>query len=358
MPALDFVLPGDPATLTGGYLYDRRIVEALGASGWTTRVLRLADDFPGASVKSLLAADELLAAIPGGRTVVIDGLALADLAAAVERHAARLRIVALVHHPLGDERGLDDETAARLHRDERRAWRAARGVIVTSRWTSRRIAADGIPVSRIRVVEPGTDRPEPGGAAAAEAADAPRFLCVATLTERKGHAVLLDALADVADRAWRLDCVGSTVRDPSTAAEVRARIERLGLADRVILHGEVPHATLAALYRRADAFVLPSYLEGYGMALAEALAHGVPVVAANAGAVPDTVGGAGLLVPPGDTAALAAALQQLLDDGALRSSLAARARQRARALPTWPIAGARFAAALAAFALQPAVSTG
>lgn len=353
MPALDFVLPGDPATLTGGYLYDRRIVDALAGSGWTARVLRLADDFPGASPESLRAADELLAGIPRGRTVVIDGLALPDLAAAVERHATRLDVVALVHHPVGDERGLADETAARMRTNERRAWRAARGIIVTSPWTQRRVADDGIPAERIRVVEPGTDRPAECSPTSSPASDVPGLLCVATLTERKGHAVLLDALADVADRPWRLDCVGSTTRDRATAAEIRARIARHNLTDRVILHGEVAHATLAALYRHAHAFVLPSYLEGYGMALADALAHGLPIVAASAGAVPETVGDAGLLVRPGDRAALSAALRRVLDDAALCSTLAARARERGRALPTWSDAGARFAAAVEAFAGRP-----
>jgi len=350
--ALDLVLPGDPATLTGGYLYDRRIVDGLRRAGWAVRVLPLAADFPSASPASIAAADGVLAAIPAGRTVVVDGLALAGLAATLERLSPRLRIVALVHHPVCDETGLDDPTAARLGRDERRAWRAARGVIVTSRWTARRVAADGIPAERIRVVEPGTDRPAPDGANGdrARAGDAPRLLCVATLTERKGHAVLLDALARHADRPWRLDCVGSAARDPATAARIHAQIERLGLGARVVLHGEVSRARLEALYRDARAFVLPSYLEGYGMAHADALAHGLPIVAAEAGALPETVGDAGVLVPPGDVDALARALARVLDDDALHRALSARARERARALPTWDDACARFAAAVDALA--------
>lgn len=353
MRALDLVLPGDPATLTGGYLYDRRIVEGLRRAGRAVRVLPLADDFPSASPASISAADGVLAAIPAGRAVVVDGLALPGLGATLERHTPRLRIVALVHHPVGDETGLDDAAAARLGRDERRAWRASCGMIVTSRWTARRIAADGYPAERIRVVEPGTDRPAPVGpdeARGAQAGGAPRLLCVATLTERKGHSVLLDALVRIADRPWRLDCVGSTTREPATAARIRAQIERLNLGGRVALHGEVPPSRLAALYRDARVFVLPSYLEGYGMAHAEALAHGLPIVAAEAGALPETVGDAGLLVPPGDVDALAGALARVLDDDALAGVLSARARERARSLPTWADACARFVAAVDALA--------
>src|SRR5690606_37075040 len=188
----------------------------------------------------------------------VGGLALADLAATLERHAPRLRVVALVHHPVADETGLDARTAARLRRDEQRACRATRGVIVTSRWTARRLVLDGLPADRIRVVEPGTDRPErrgghddesagrtdperrsrPGHTDDAAAASAPhaagaldarRLLCVATLTARKGHLLLLEALARIAGRPWRLDCVGSAARDPATTAAVRARIAELGL---------------------------------------------------------------------------------------------------------------------------------
>lgn len=386
MAALDFVLPGDPATLTGGYLYDRRIVEGLGRIGWTVRVLRLGDDFPGASPGSLRGAEDALESIPEDAAVVVDGLALADLAATLERHAPRLRVVALVHHPVADETGLDARTAARLRRDEQRACRATRGVIVTSRWTARRLAVDGLPADRIRIVEPGTDRPERRGGhddesagrtdpvsrarlglpvASAAAASAPRasgaldarrLLCVATLTERKGHLLLLEALARIADRPWRLDCVGSAARDPVTAAAVRARIADLGLDGRVALHGEVSRDRLDELYRHAHAFVLPSFLEGYGMAHAEALAHGLAIVSTNAGAVPDTVGDAGLLVPPGDVDALAAALARLLDDDALHAALSARARERGAALPTWADASERFASAVAALAgLSPSV---
>ncbi len=371
MRTLDLVLPGHPATLTGGYLYDRRILDGLGALGWQTRRLDPGDDFPDASAATVHAANDLLDAVPDGRLVVVDGLALADLAAALEHHAARLRIVALVHHPLCDETGLSPAAAARLCRDELRGWRAARGVIVTSPWTMRRVAGIGYPVRRIRVVEPGTDPSQraaaSSGSAAAETRALPgrdpaaprplRLLCVATLTPRKGHAVLLDALARLKDRPWRLDCVGSAARDAATAADLRTRIERLELADRVTLHGEVSADALAAFLQAADGFVLPSYLEGYGMAFADALAHGLPIVATDAGAVADTVCDAALLVPAGDVAALEVALTRLLDDPALRASLADRARTRGAALPSWEDASRRFAAAvdeLAAFDPGPA----
>jgi len=173
------------------------------------------------------------------------------------------------------------------------------------------------------------------------------LLCVATLTPRKGHAVLIEALRALHDRAWTLHCVGSATRDVGAANALRSAIAEHGLGDRVRLHGEVPPGVLESMYAQADAFVLPSFFEGYGMVLAEALAHGLPIVSTTAGAIPDTVPReAGVLVPPGDADALRVALATMLDDPALRARLAAGARAAGAALPTWPQAVARFAAAL------------
>jgi len=344
--SVDFVVPGDPDTPTGGYLYDARILRGLDALGWSVRRHSLAADFPWPSAASLDAAATTLGALPDGRAVVVDGLALAGLVPVLRASGRALRLVALVHHPVADETGLSDGLRERTSRAERAAYALVERIVVTSRWTARRLERDGVPAERIRVAEPGTDRP----AAAAHAAPgdrAPaRLLCVATLTERKGHALLLDALARVKDLRWHLDCVGSLDRDPATAAAVRGRIAALGLGERVSLHGEVSRAALDALYARASGFVLASHLEGYGMALAEALAHGLPVVATAGGAIPDTVGDAALLVPAGDVGALADALERALTDAALRRRLAAAARVRASALPTWTEASARFAAAI------------
>lgn len=347
MPAVDLVVPGDPLTPTGGYIYDRRVFDGLAGIGWTTQVHSLAADFPRPSASSVAAAAETFAAIPSARAVVVDGLALAGLSSVLRNEARRLRLAALVHHPVADEHGLSNETRAIVRENERETFAIVERVIVTSRWTARRVEREGVPAGRIRVVEPGTDRPR---AAPAERRAAnnrvPRLLCVATVTERKGHAVLLDALARLRDRPWRLDCVGSMERDSSTADAIARRIHRLGLERRVALHGEVPPEALDSLYASADAFVLPSYLEGYGMALAEAIARGLPVLSTTAGAIPETVGDAGLLVPPGNAEALAAALERLLLDDRLRARCASAARARAATLPSWADASAGFAAAI------------
>jgi glycosyltransferase involved in cell wall biosynthesis len=260
----------------------------------------------------------------------------------------------LVHHPLALEAGLTPQQGRALFDSERRALATVRGVIVTSAATARQLTSYDVTAERVHVVTPGTDpAPLATGSGADPLCRGVSLLCVATLIPRKGHVVLIEALRGLQDRAWTLHCVGSATWDADTADAVRSVIAEHGLNDRVRLHGEVPAGVLQSMYGQADAFVLPSYFEGYGMALAEALAHGLPVVSTTAGAIPDTVPGhAGVLVPPGDAVALRTALAALIDDPALRIRLAAGARAARAVLPTWPQAVARFASVLESLEIE------
>ncbi len=343
---MDFVIPGDPETPTGGYVYDRRMLRGLCELGWDVELHRLESSFPNPSPGALADAAEILAGIPGGRTLLVDGLAMGAMPEVVAAESRRLRLIALVHHPLAEETGLSAERAAALRASERRALAAARQVIVTSSYTAGLVAGLGVALERISVVEPGTD---PAPLARGSGRSTLNLLCVASLTHRKGHAVLLDALADLKDRNWRLTCAGSLRQSPRTAAVLRQQIARLGLGGRVALAGEVSDATLADLYHGADLFVLATRFEGYGMVLAEALARGLPVVSARTGAVTETVPkDAGLLVPPHHPRALAAALADVMDDPALRSRLAQGARTARSRLSTWKIAARHMAEVLRA----------
>ncbi len=347
---LHIVVPGPIDQQTGGYIYDRRMVEGLRARGWRVDVHSVAGAFPAddAGAGARLAA--ALAGLPDGARVLIDGLALGGLPAPVHAERARLRVLALVHHPLADETGLDAPRRARFEALERAALAACAGVLVTSEFTARRLEAYGVALDRVRAVRPGTDPapladgPEPG--------DPPLLLSVGSVTPRKGQRVLAAALARLGDLPWRCVCAGSLERDPGYAAEVTAFARETGLGDRLRFAGECGAAELDRLYHRATLFVLPSYYEGYGMALADALARGLPVVSTTGGAIPHTVpADAGVLVAPGDEAALAGALERLLvePDGAeRRRTLAAAARRRAGELADWPESASRFAEAIVA----------
>jgi glycosyltransferase involved in cell wall biosynthesis len=343
--SLHFVVPGPIATLTGGYGYDRRVVDGLRARGWTVTVHELPGGFPWPDAAARRAATAVFAALPDGALVVVDGLALGALPDEVAPHASRLRLIALVHHPLAAETGLDPPAAARLEESERRALRSARHVVVTSDATAAILEPYGVPRDRITTIVPGTD---PALLARGSGGSDVHLLCVASLIPRKGYDVLIEALASIRQRHWRLTCIGSLDGDPRTVARLRAQIEGHGLADRVSLAGEREPPALGAEYDAADVFVLPTRYEGYGMVVGEALARGLPVVASDTGGIAAMVGeDAGILVPPGDVAALARALGAVIDDAALRARLAAGARRRRAALPTWDDAARRMEDTLA-----------
>lgn len=346
-PALEFVLPGDPETRTGGYGYDRRMIAGLRALGWEVRVHLLPDRFPFPTRADLEAAARTFAAFPDDARVLIDGLAFGALPEVAALEAGRLRLIALVHHPLAAETGLTPGQQRRLRQGEQAALATARAVVVTSAATAAALLPYGVSPSRIVVIEPGTDLAPPSHGSAARGGGPVQLLCVGTLTQRKGHDLLLLALAALRHHDWRLDCVGSATRDPATAAALAESVARLGLQDRVRWRGELAHAALDAAWDAADLLVSASRCEGYGMAVAEALAHGLPVVATDVGAAASLVGEeAGLVVPVEDRPALEQALDRVLGDAATRERLtrgAARARQR---LPRWEHACRALAEAL------------
>ncbi|MCM2472302.1 glycosyltransferase family 4 protein [Rhizobium sp. CG5] len=328
---LTFAYPGDLALNTGGYAYDRRVIDGLGRGGWTVEALPLGEGFPAPSLKIKQEAERRLSALPDGALVVIDGLAYGVLDEWAEREAARLRIVALVHHPLALETGLDLRQQSLLHDCERRALSFARHIIVTSPMTARELQTHfGVEPHRITVAIPGTD---PAAAATGDN-DPPHILSIGTLIQRKGHDVLISALKQVKHLAWRATIVGSKTLNPEVAASLRQQVDALGLADRISLAGECdqPRALLAD----ADIFALASRFEGYGMVFAEALSQGLPIVACRTGAIPDVVPeDAGILVPVDDIDAFAKALESLLTDKPLRRAKAAAARRAGLALPGW-----------------------
>lgn len=340
-PTLVFLVPGRLETNTGGYIYDRRMIAGLRALGWPVAVRELDDTFPHPTPAALDDAAAALAAIPDDATVLIDGLAFGAMPAVATHEARRLRLVALVHHPLAAETGLAPDVSSRLASSERAALASARAVVVTSRATATALSEYGVVAERIAVVEPGTDRaPVATGSQTAVVS----LLCVATLTPRKGHDTLFRALARLTHLPWHLTCAGSLDRDPGTTARLRAFLRAEGLDERVALVGELDQSAMASQYDRADVFVLPTEYEGYGMAVAEAIARGLPVISTPTGAIPEIVTKlAGLLVPPGDVDALTSALTTVLGRAEVRAQLAREAILARDRLPSWRVSALKMA---------------
>jgi glycosyltransferase involved in cell wall biosynthesis len=340
-----FAVPGSLDTPTGGYAYDRRIIAELRQLGWDVECLDIGEGFPAPDEATRSAARSLLFAIPEGRPIVLDGLALGVLPDVAVELANRHPLVALVHHPLALECGLTAERADALRRSERAALAQVRQVVVTSPATEKLVASGyGVPAGHITVAKPGSD---PAPRILREPNDVPNLLSVGAVVPRKGFDVLVSALAMLDDVPWRLTIAGDLTRDPKEAAKLRDLIAQYRLTGRIETPGAVSASRLAMLFGKADLFVLASRFEGYGMAYAEALSYGLPVIGTTAGAIPDTIPqGTGLLVPPDDPAALAAALRSVIVDANQRRLLAEAAVSAARNLPTWQQSAAIFAAAL------------
>lgn len=325
---LGFAIPGDLATISGGYGYDRRLIAEAPAAGLILTPLTLPARFPDPSAADLAETAERLDAHPG--PLLIDGLAFGAFPAAL---AARIgpRTVALVHHPLCLEDGLAPARAAALETSERAALAACRGAVVTSRATAR-ILIERFPIApdRVAVAEPGVD-PAPR---APVQGDPPVLLAVGAVIPRKGYDLLLSALARLSDLPWRLDIVGPTDRAADHETALRAGIAAAGLSDRIRFLGALPDEGLERAYAGADLFIAPSRFEGYGMAAAEALARGLPVVAGRGGALGDTAA-AGVVVDPENAEDFSGALRPLIRDPAARRVAADRAHAAGRGLPSW-----------------------
>jgi glycosyltransferase involved in cell wall biosynthesis len=348
----------DPGQPSGGNLYDRRVCAGLAEVGWDVLVVTVAGAWPVSAAAARADLARIVSAIPDGATVLIDGLIASPAAEQLLPHTGRIRMTVLLHMPLAT--ALDTPRDADAERSERRVLRAAAGVVVTSEWTRRQVLTrHAIPACRVHVARPGADR----------VATPPRpvrgqLICVGVLGRHKGQDLLIEALAGLADRDWQCVLAGSIDRDPDFVGQLRARIAGLGYGGRVRLSGILTGAALSHAYTTADLLVAPSRSETYGMTVTEALAHGVPVIAASVGGLPEALGSAadgtrpGQLVPPGDPAALAAALGDWLDDDRHRGRLRAAARQRRTELAGWDQTAREIANALTARARSEPVPTG
>lgn len=331
-----WALPGPLDQCTGGYRYDAQVVAALRARGMALQVHALAGRHPDPDGAAWAAAGAVWReSAVAGAGLVIDGLALPAFGPALAAGDHAGPVIALIHHSLALETGLEPDQARRLDHWETQALERVDAVVVTSAATRAVLAARGIAAARLHVALPGTDRPARRLPRPPRRGPA-RLLCVATLTPRKGHLRLLAALRGLRHLSWRLVCVGGERGAVGTARRIRATRDRAGWRRRVRLAGEVDARNLTQHYRQADLFVFASRLEGYGMALAEALAHGLPVVTTRGGAIAQTVPATtGIRVHGADPRALRRALAQALGASRPRRRWVAQARRHRRRLGDW-----------------------
>jgi glycosyltransferase involved in cell wall biosynthesis len=326
-----FAIPGDINTLTGGYIYERHLLAGLRAQGRDVAHIELGSSFPNPTQGDMEDAEMRLTAVDPDRPVILDGLVFGSIdTGLLNRMAAP--IVAMIHHPLAHESGLDAAWRDHLYRTERDNLSHAAHVLVPSPHTAALLSSDyGVSSDRITIARPGTVQPNVQTAPT----DPPLILSVGIQHPRKGHDILLRALALLADRDWQAVIVGGRY-DTAHAAELEQLHAQLGLAGRVRFAGRVDEGALAWLYGQAAIFALATRYEGYGIVFDEAMAHGLPIVSCQTGAVPDTVAeGAGMLVEPENPEAFADALGELLVDRGLRAQMATAAGRAGAALLGW-----------------------
>jgi glycosyltransferase involved in cell wall biosynthesis len=345
MTEVHVVLPGDiddPATPSGGNRYDRQVCTGLAGLGWHVCEHAVCGDWPDADPGARAELASLLASLPDAAIVVIDGLIASTSPDALVPQASRLRLVVLMHMPVG-------AVSADLRRLEREALSAAAAVITPSGWSRQQLLdLHPLPADRVHVAAPGVDP----AAIAAGAEPGGQLLCVAAIAPHKGYDVLIQALTGLAHLAWSLVAVGTLNRDPAFVDELRQRTRAAGVAERISFVGPCTGRELDIRYAAADLLVLPSRGETYGMVVTEALARGTPVLATAVGGVREALGRApdgsvpGLLVGPDDPNALARALRQWLTEPLLRRELRRSALVRRTTLTGWAITAKLISSAL------------
>jgi glycosyltransferase involved in cell wall biosynthesis len=355
--SVSLITLGDPDTLTGGYLYHRRLAELA-----PRHDARLAfASFPAKPFPfPILYGPRLLRALSAQRpdVVVLDSIAAAFLAPWTA--AVRVPVVVMAHQPPG---GIDHGLARRHVQAilDRAAYRRVERVLVASQLLADQFGGQGF-AGRLLVVPPGRDvASAPAGPKQDLRGDArAALLCVGNWVARKGIVQALDAVARLPAGLARLHLAGDDRPEPEYAARVRRRLARGDVAARVEYHGRLSREEVAALYRDADVFVLPSLREPYGTVYGEAMATGLPVVGWRAGNLPYLAGHEreGLLAEPGDLAGLVCALRRLAEDEELRARLGAAARKRAATFPTWEQTAEQFFTAVRAAAGRVGRATG
>lgn len=329
--AAAFAIPGDINTLTGGYIYERLLLENLRALGHDVAHIVLGDTFPHPSAADMEHAIEALTALDPNRALILDGLVYGSIAT---DGLARVEspIVAMIHHPLAKETGLNASDQEHLLRTERDNLALAQAVLVPSPHTAEILMAEyTVAADRIHIAQPGTDQP----GEARMPSDPPLILSVGIQHPRKGHDALLRAFAEMTSLSWRSVIAGSS-HDPVYARLLQDMIRDFGLTGRVTLAGNVPRDALHQLYKQASIFALATRYEGYGMVFNEALTWGLPIASCATGAVPETVPkDAGILVPVDSHKDLRDALERLLTNTDERTAMEASSLKAGRGLPSW-----------------------
>jgi glycosyltransferase involved in cell wall biosynthesis len=339
------VIYGSLKTLSGGYLYDRVLVEYLRAQGDQVEVISLPDrSYPGRLAGNLFRPRSV-----GKAQLPLDILLQDELCHPSLiwwnrklKGSDGVPVISIVHHLLTSEPGHHLWLAPLYRRVELAYLRSVDGFIFNSE-TTRKVVENAVGQDLDSVVsQPGADRLNPSVSdeeiIARSRTDGPlRILYLGNVIPRKGLDVLMDALLRLSENAWELTVVGSLEMDRDYSAIVKQMVGIGGFEGRIRFTGPLEDIQLVREMENHHLMALPSYYEGYGIAYLEAMGFGMPVIASDAGAAPEiiTAGVDGFLIPPGDSAALADLIEGLMADRPRLAQMGCAARRRYLASPRW-----------------------
>ena len=314
-----FLIPGDIETLTGGYVYNKIIIEGLRKLDYKVSIYQLPVDFPFPSDKTLEECNQILTKIPFREPILIDSLAFGPLNKIIAENFGRNPIIPIIHLPLSYNPKYSEETKKHLKEQERNAFEYSPSIIAVSEFTKQLIVEYGINPEKIRVITPGVFK-------VPRKINYPhlpkKLLCVGSYLPAKGQLLLVQVLAEIKDKDWTLTMHGIQYFDPEYVQLIENFIVNSNLGERIFMKKQVSGNELIEVYLQADLFILPSLFENFSMALSGALTHGLPVITTNAGgisfSVPENMG---LFVTPGNKSELIIAINELLTNPVLYKRL-------------------------------------
>jgi glycosyltransferase involved in cell wall biosynthesis len=303
---------GDYNALTGGFIYNKRIVEGLKLKGHEIKLHPLPGDFPYPSVDHRNYCMYITQLIPIGEPIIIDSIVFGIIPEILKELSIKNPIIGLIHllYTVNPNYSIHERESLAISEKESCNYTSA--MVATSFFTQQLLLKLRVNRNIISVILPGVDNyPRKTNYAVTPT----KLLCVSNYTTGKGYLTLIKALTLLKDKDWEINCYGNQEFDPEYVRQIKSKIDENGLENRIHIHSAIKDKELSDAYLNADLLVHPSNFETYGMVLTEALAHGLPVVASTGGGIKETVPEKmGFFFTPGDANSLKSVLTDLMDN--------------------------------------------
>jgi len=329
---LHFLCPGNINSLTGAHIFTKRLTDGLKKNGHHVVIHQLTNDFPFPSDNSLQETQNILNLIPPSEIIIFDNLISTAIPGLLKEMDNKERLVCLFHLPLSIYPGFSAYQREILTASEDETLSYTHNILAVGPFVENFLINHGVDKKRIILTFPGVDvfpqkkiyptKPR-------------KLISVANFIRSKGHVPLVKALTALKNINWILDCYGDLDQDRQYLADLQAMIRRSDLQKKIFIHGTISGKALSEAYLNADLFIHPSEFETYGIAITEALAHGIPVVSSTGGGTLSTVPATmGKFFKPDDVYGLVTLLEVLFENTEIYKKLCTEAsKYKNQAIP-------------------------